>query len=101
MRMSVRSRVAIDVAVALAAGLFTLGMLRQGGLGAAEPGYHPLDAAGALLAFLSVASLPFARRFPGWAWAVSAVATLVMLGLDYGLDVPPGPLIATYVLADS
>ncbi|WP_240670368.1 sensor histidine kinase [Actinoplanes solisilvae] len=101
MRMGARGRVAIDVAVALAAGVFTVGMLRQGGLGAAEPGYHTLDAAGVALAALTVAPLPFARRFPGWAWAVSAIATLVILGLDYGLDVPPGALIATYVLADS
>jgi signal transduction histidine kinase len=100
-RMGARGRAAVDVAVAVAAGVFTLGMLHQGGLGAAEPGYRGLDTAGLLLAFASVAPLPFARRWPGAAWAVSAAATLAMLGLNYGLDVPPGPLIATYTLADA
>lgn len=100
-RMGARGRVAFDVAVAVAAGVFTVGMLHQGGLGAAEPGYRDLDVAGLLLVLASVAPLPFARRFPGVVWAVSAAATLAMLGLNYGLDVPPGPLIAAYVLAET
>nr|WP_221373941.1 histidine kinase [Actinoplanes polyasparticus] len=100
-RTGARGRAVADAAVAVAAGVFTIGMLRQGGLGAAEPGYRELDALGVVLAVASVSPLLLARRFPGVAWAVVAAGTLALLVFDYGLDVPPGALIATYLLAEA
>lgn len=99
--MGARGRDVVDIGVVLVAGVFTLGMLHEGGLGAAEPGYRELDVAGVLLALVSIAPLLVARRSPAFAWGATAVATLTLLALDYGLDVPPGPLIATYVLAEA
>jgi signal transduction histidine kinase len=101
LKMGPRGRAAVDAAVALAAGVFTIVMLQEGGLGASEPGYRVLDPVGVVLAILSVAPLLFARRLPGVAWTITAIATLVLLGGNYALDVPPGPLIAAYVLAEA
>ncbi|GID63831.1 two-component sensor histidine kinase [Actinoplanes cyaneus] len=101
-KMGARGRVAADAAVALAAGAFTIAMLRAGGLGTpATTGYRELDAAGFALTAASVAPLLLARRLPGVMWAVTSVVSLVMLGLGYALDVPPGPLAATYLLAEA
>jgi signal transduction histidine kinase len=99
--MGARGRIAADAAVALSTGAFTIVMLREGGLGASEPGYRHLDALGLLLAVASFVPLLFARRLPGTAWAVTGAAGLLLLGGGYGFDVPPGPLIATCVLADA
>jgi signal transduction histidine kinase len=94
-----RGRPALDAAAALAAGVFTVVMLHQGGLGGDSDGYRPLDLTGFLLAVASVAPLVWARRAPGAAFAVSAAATLALT--PYPLDVPPGLLIATYMLAEA
>ncbi|MBG0565512.1 histidine kinase [Actinoplanes sp. NEAU-A11] len=74
-------------------------MLHQGGLGSDSDGYRSLDLTGFLLAVASVAPLVWARRAPGVAFAVSAAATLALI--PYPLDVPPGLLIATYMLAEA
>ncbi|BAL87622.1 putative two-component system sensor kinase [Actinoplanes missouriensis 431] len=96
-----RGQEAAGDVVMLAAGLFTLVMLREGGLGAAEPGYRPLDLLGVVLVCTSALPLLLARHFPATVWGVTALSTLVMLALGYGLDVPPGPLVATFVLAEA
>ncbi|MFC6565470.1 sensor histidine kinase [Actinoplanes utahensis] len=100
-KMSARGQAVVDVAVALAAMIFTIAMLDEGGLGSSEPGFHTLDEAGLALAILSTAPLVAVRRFPGLVWGVTATASLALVAGGYGLDVPPGPLIATYTLAEA
>lgn len=99
--LGARGRAAVDAAVALSAGVFTYVMLHAGGLGAAEPIYRPLDPLGVLLVVVTAAPLLIARRFPGVVWGVVTVATLLLLARDYPLDVPPGALVATYLLAEA
>lgn len=91
----------MDAVAALTAAVFTLVMLHEGGLGAAEPGFHPLDAMGVVLTLASTLPLLFLRHGPIAVYALTAFASLLLLGLDYGLDVPPGPLIATYAIAET
>jgi signal transduction histidine kinase len=100
-RLGACGRVVVDAVAATATTLFTIVMLDEGGLGSSEPGYHPLDGPGLLLAVLSAAPLVLARRCPGLVWAVTSLASLLLLAGEYGLDVPPGPLVATYVLAEA
>ncbi|MDI6102168.1 histidine kinase [Actinoplanes sp. NEAU-A12] len=100
-KMGTRGRTAADAAVALTAGAFTIVMLSEGGLGTAEPGYRALDLLGVGLTVATAAPLLFARRFPGFAWGVVALASLLLIVSNYGLDVPPGPLIAACVLAEA
>ena len=100
-RMGRRGRAAADAAVTLSAGAFTVVMLHEGGLGTAEPGYRSLDLPGVILAAATTVPLLFARRFPGFAWGVIAPASLILIFAGYGLDVPPGPLIAACVLAEA
>ncbi|WP_229076322.1 sensor histidine kinase [Actinoplanes sp. DH11] len=100
-KVGTRGRAVIDVAVALFTGAFTLVMLAEGGLGAPEAGFRHLDPLGLLLAVASAAPLVVARRFPGTVWAVTATATVLMICLEYGIDVPPGQLVATYLLAEA
>ncbi|MEU4422434.1 histidine kinase [Actinoplanes sp. NPDC024001] len=99
--MGSQMKAALDAVVALAAGLFTVVMLHQGGLGGNTGDYRPLDLAGLVLAVGSVLPLLWSRRAPGAAFGGSAVATLGLIALDYAMDVPPGLLIATYVLAEA
>ncbi|MBW6437257.1 hypothetical protein KZ829_26325 [Actinoplanes hulinensis] len=90
----------VDSTVALFAAVFTLVMLQQGGLGAQEGVYRQLDVLGVVLALASTLPLIFARRVPATVYAITTVASLCLLALDYPLDVPPGALIATYAMAE-
>lgn len=94
-------RIAIDGAVALLAAAFTLIMLQEGGLGAAQSGFRPLDVLGVVLALVSTLPLLFPRRCPEVAFGLSGAATLALIALNYAVDVPPGALVATFVLADT
>ncbi|WP_238490750.1 sensor histidine kinase [Actinoplanes flavus] len=91
----------VDSMVALFAAVFTLVMLQQGGLGSQESAYRQLDVLGVTLTLASTLPLIFARRAPAAVYAITAVASLGLLVLDYPLDVPPGALIATYAMAET
>jgi signal transduction histidine kinase len=93
--------VLLDGITAAATTGFTLVMLAVGGLGTPSPANRVLDATGVLLALLSTAPLALRRRWPGGVYAVTAAASLLLLSLNYPLDVPWGPLIAVYLLADA
>ncbi len=94
-------RIAIDCAAALLAAAFTLIMLQEGGLGAGQPGYRPLDVLGVLLTLGSTLPLCFQTRAPELAFGLSAAGTLTLITLHYPVDVPPGTLVVTFVLADT
>jgi signal transduction histidine kinase len=68
-------------------------MLASGGFGASV-GVRPLDGLGVLLAVLSTVPLAASHRAPAATYAVTAAASLVLLGLGYPLDVPFGPAVA-------
>ncbi|WP_285555558.1 sensor histidine kinase [Actinoplanes regularis] len=101
LKIGTGGRAAVDAAAAVAAGVFTIVMLFQGGLGGDGGGYRPLDSIGVLLTLVSAAPLAWSRRAPGVTFGVSAAATLGLIALDYPLDVPPALLIATYTLAEA
>ena len=90
-----------DGVAALLALAFTLAMLAAGGLGTPGPDTRALDALGVLLAILSALPVIVVRRAPGAVYGVTAVASLALLALGYPFDVPVGPVIAAYRLADA
>jgi len=83
---------------ALVLGL-SLGVLAAGGLGTPDPDARDLDWAGGLLA--AAAALPLAARrlAPLSVYAISAAATITLVGLNYPVDFPFGPVAALYVVA--
>ncbi|MEV0902230.1 histidine kinase [Actinoplanes sp. NPDC049802] len=90
----------IDSMVATSAAVFTLVMLQQGGLGSQDGITRPLDPLGVVLALVSTVPLIFTRRAPGTVFAITALASMCLIAINYPLDVPPGALIATYALAE-
>jgi signal transduction histidine kinase len=86
------------VIVTLALGS-TLAILAARGFGTPGPTARSLDTQGFVLAFLTAAPLALRRRKPEIAYAVSAVASLLLLRLDYPLDAPVATAAAAYALA--
>jgi signal transduction histidine kinase len=87
-----------DVTAAVLTCVVVLAILGSGGFGTPDPGSTPLDGTGLLLATASTLPLAFARAAPVIVYAVSAVASIVLLSLGYPLDAPLGPAYAGYVL---
>jgi signal transduction histidine kinase len=77
----------------------TLAILAARGFGTPGPDARHLDAAGVVLAVLSAVPLAVQRRAPGLGYAVSAAASLALLGLGYPLDAPVATAAAGYALA--
>jgi signal transduction histidine kinase len=88
-----------DSAVALAVFGATLALLASLGLGTPSPGTRGLDLVGIVLA--GAASLPLAVRriAPATVYLITATASVTLLGLRYGLDVPLGVSVAVYGMA--
>jgi signal transduction histidine kinase len=95
----------LDVTVATAALVGTLALLAHGGIRpalsaeAARSGAADLDPTGVVLAACSTLPLVAWRRSPLRAFVVTAVASLLLVGLDYPLDLALGPAVALYLLA--
>ncbi len=96
--------VLVDVALAAAAFASSLALLAHGGLnppGIASDveGSRSLDLLGVVLTACSTLPLVGWRRFPLGVFEASAVASVVLVGLGYQLDVMIGPTAALYLLA--
>jgi len=97
----------LDIAVAAASLAATLALLAHGGirpesgLGAGRPGSANLDLTGVVLAACSTLPLVAWRRFPFGVLVMTATASVLLVGLDYPLDVMIGPTAALYLLAAS
>jgi signal transduction histidine kinase len=85
----------------------TLALLSHGGIrptlgaAAARSGSAGLDPTGVVLGACSTLPLVAWRRSPLRVFVVTAVASLLLVGLDYPLDLAIGPAAALYVLAAS
>ena len=95
------SRALLDVAVAAAALVGTLSQLWHGGIAPIRPGSAGLDLIGVVLTVCSTAPLVAWRRFPLGAFVATAVASVLLAGLGYPLDLLLGPPVALYLLAAS
>jgi signal transduction histidine kinase len=95
----------LDIALAVGALAGTVALLAHGGirpaLGAdsARSGSADLDATGVVLAACSALPLVAWRRFPLGVFVVTAVASVLLVGLGYPLDLALGPAVALYLLA--
>lgn len=92
---------AIDVGIAVVVLALTVAMVGARGLGTPDPATRPDDGLSALLA--AAASIPLAVRriAPLWVFAVTSVASLALLALNYGLDAPFGAIVAVYTVAEA
>ena len=97
-------RVVLDAAIAAATFAGTLALLHHGGISApGSDGDAPekLDLVGVVLAACSTMPLIAWRRFPFAVFTVTAAAGIVMVGLDYPVDLMLGPAAALYLLVAS
>lgn len=85
-------------ALAVAALVVTLTLLRHGGLVPAQPWSGHLDPPGVLLAAASSLPLAVAWRFPLTVFVGTATASAVLAGFGYPADVIIGPAVALYLL---
>lgn len=85
-------------AAALVLGL-SLGVLASGGLGTPDPEARSLDWVGGLLAAAGALPLLGRRLTPLGAYAASGAATITLVGLNYPVDFPFGPVAALYTVA--
>jgi signal transduction histidine kinase len=91
----------LDVAVAAAALLGTLALLRHGGIVPSRPERVELDLVGVLLGACSTVPLIAWRRSPLGVFTVTAAASALLAGLGYRIDLLLGPTAALYLLAAS
>jgi signal transduction histidine kinase len=94
----------LDAAIAAAMLGGTLALLAHGGIG--DMGRAPdldearsLDPIGVVLAACSTVPLIAWRRYPLGVFMATAMASVVLVGLDYRLDLTLGPAAALYLLA--
>jgi signal transduction histidine kinase len=98
------SEALLDAAIAAAMLGGTLALLAHGGIG--DMGRAPdldevrsLDPIGVVLAACSTVPLIAWRRYPLGVFVATAMASVVLVGLDYPLDLTLGPAAALYLLA--
>lgn len=77
----------------------TLAILATRGFGTPDPASSALDTTGVALAVLSCAPLLVRRLAPGTCYAVTALASLLLLLAGYPLDAPVAAVIAAYGVA--
>lgn len=94
-----RRSLAVDAGVAVLVFGLSLGVLASGGLGIPDPRAHHLDALGTLLVAACALPLIARRRAPLTVYLATAVASTVLVGLDYPVDFPFGPVVALYGLS--
>jgi signal transduction histidine kinase len=95
-----RNPATADAGLAVLVFGLSLALLAGGGFGDAPPGSRPLDGLGVLLT--AAATLPLAARrlAPPAVYAATVAASLVLMGLNYPLDVPFGPVVSVYTLGE-
>jgi signal transduction histidine kinase len=91
-----RRELAVDVPLAVIVFVLSLGMLA--GRGESEAG-RDLDALGVMLAACATLPLVAWRRSPLAVFALTALASAALNGLDYPVGPPLGPTIALFLLA--
>lgn len=89
----------LDIVLATLALVLTLAMLASLGFGVPATDAQHLDGVGIVLAMVSALPLVVRSRWPLTVYAVTAIATLVLVGLRYPVDAPFGPLIAANAVA--
>jgi signal transduction histidine kinase len=94
-----RLPVLADAVITAAVLGWTLLMIGGGGLGTPDPSARALDPTGVVLSFASGVPLLLRRLFPGTVYAVTAIATLVLLALRYPVDIPLGAAVSAYSLS--
>ncbi len=94
-----RRNTAIDLGIAVLVLGLSLGVLASGGLGTPDPRSRALDGVGILLAAAAAVPLIAWRRAPLVAFTATSLANLALMGLDYPVDVPFGPVVALYAVA--
>jgi len=94
-----RRNLAIDAGIAVLVLGLSLGVLASGGLGIPDPRARDLDSVGALLAGASALPLVAWRLAPLAVYVATCVASIALVGLDYPVDFPFGPVVALYAMA--
>lgn len=88
----------LDVAIAAVVFAGTLLLLSHGGI-SSTAGSRELDQTGVILAACTAVPLVAWRRFPLGVFVVTGVASVLLAGLGYPLDLMLGPAAALYLLA--
>jgi signal transduction histidine kinase len=94
-----RRSLAIDAGVAALVFGLSWGVLASGGLGIPDPRAHALDGLGTLLVAACALPLVARRRAPLTVYLATGVASIVLVGRNYPVDFPFGPVVALYSLA--
>jgi signal transduction histidine kinase len=94
-----RRNLAIDVGVAVLVFGLTVGILASGGLGMPDPRARALDGLGVALAVACALPLVAWRRAALAVYLGTCVASIALVGLNYPLDFPVGPVVALYAVA--
>ena len=100
-RAVTRRDLVVDAVLAAVVFAVSVGVLAAHGLGMPDPTNRDLNAVGVLLAAGAALPLVARRVAPLPVYAFVSVAALSMLVLDYALDVPFGPMVALYAVAES
>jgi signal transduction histidine kinase len=89
----------LDTAIAAGALAGTLAQLRHGGVFPDRPGSGQLDLTGFILAVCSTAPIVARRWWPLGAFATTGLASVLLAGLGYSVDLALGPAAALFLLA--
>lgn len=95
------SRALLDAAVTMLAFVGTLMQFSRGGMTPAGHQLTDLDPPGILLVACSTLPILGWRRFPRGVFVVTSVASVLVAGLGYPIDLLLGPTAALYLLAGS
>jgi signal transduction histidine kinase len=96
----VMSRSALtDVGTAVLVLGLSMGVLAAGGLGTPDPDSRGFDWLGVLLVAVAALVLIARRSAPLVVYGVSGAATIALVGLNYPVDFPFGPVAAMYPIA--
>lgn len=90
-----------DVLIAATTFAGSLALLRHGGISPFRPGSGELDVTGVVLAACSTLPLVAWRRSPFGVFALTGMASVLLAGLAYRIDLLLGPSAALYLLAAS
>lgn len=96
-----RRSLTVDAGIAVLMFALTVAMLGARGLGTPDPATRGDDGLSVLLAMASALPLVARRLAPLSVLAATGVASLLLLGLDYGLDFPFGAAVAAYAAAEA
>ena len=96
-----RSGTLLDLAIAVATLAGTLALIAHGGVGPVSPRPGALDLVGITLVTSSTVPLVAWRRYPLGVFVLTAVASVLLVGLGYRNDLLLGPAAALFLLAAS